>query len=366
MELRNIPPITKLVDEGIEKEIRDEFDRWNTRNHIERFPLSPSGIGKCALKLARDLSHYLGVADYPRAPESRTAKLQRVFARGNLLEKALIQDIEKYTPIKLKQTQQRVHLFDLNYLGQVQAIEGDVDGLAIFRDHGAKILIDFKSKGAYYSAGFNDSISQFFENLRESGQVEELGHNCYLIKDVYELFQILPLNDFFVDYLHQLNSYAFSDWFSRVGVDGVALYYENKNTCQNYEVRWVPSKKLFEYAKRKFQYVYSTVLEQGPEAVEREFDVGSSRCRLCDYNTMCNGKYETKPTGTNYGTIDKELESQFRQAVIDGLKKDKLEQTILMEMEKKGLTHFSMNDGIVYERRFYKSPKPHYELRLSK
>jgi hypothetical protein len=366
IELKDIPPITKLVDDGIEKEIKDEFERWNTRNHIERYPLSPSGIGKCALKLARDLAHYHGLGDYPRSAESRTAKLQRVFSRGHLLEKALIEDVEKYTTLKVKQTQQRVHLFDVTAGEKVQAIEGDIDGLVVFKDHGARILIDFKSKGAYYSAGFNDSISEFFENLRETGLVDELGHNSYIIKDVYELFKILPLDDFFVDYLHQLNSYAFSDWFRRVGVDGVALYYENKNTCQNYEVRWKPSLKLFQLAKDKYQYIYSTVQTAGAEKVEREFGPGSTRCRLCEYNELCNGKFEGRPNDKKYGKVDEVLENSYKQAVLDVMNRDKLEEKILLEMEKKGLTHFTTSGGITYERKFLKSPKPHYELRLAK
>ena len=371
MDIKTFPPITKLVDEGIEKEIADEFKKWNERSNGIRYPLSPSGIGKCALKLARDLAHFHGIADYPRSASSRTAKLQRVFSRGSTLESALTSDIEKYTPLKIKQRQQRVHLFDVVYdqaslISMVQSIEGDVDGLVVCEQSGTRILIDFKSKGAYYSAGFNDSISEFFEELKETGLVVDLGYNCYVIEDVYALFEILPLDDFFVDYLHQLNSYAFSDWFARTGVDFVSLYYENKNTCQNYEVRWVPSKKLFQYAEDKFDYIFRTVMSEGPEAVNKEFSLGSIRCRLCEYNERCYGKYDGKPSEKNYGVIDAELEAQFKQAVIDDKKKTKIEQLILREMEKKNLTHFSTSDGIVYERRYYKSPKPHYELRLSK
>lgn len=368
MHLHEFPPLTKLVDEGITNAVKKEFEEYNARKG-DRYPLSPSGIGKCGLKLARDLAHFAGVTQHPRLEGSRTPKLQRVFDRGHLLELALVDDFSKYTKLQLRQRQQRVHLFDVSQGESTQAIEGDVDGLVVCKERGVKILVDFKSKGAYYSAGFSDSISEFFESLKESGQVEEhkdAGHNCYIIKDAWELFQIIPLDEFFVDYLHQLNSYAFSDWFARTGVDFVALYYENKNTCQNYEVRWVPNRRLFEFAKKKFQYIYSTVLTKGPESVEREFVVGSARCRLCEYTELCNGKAPEKPYDKKSGVVDKRLEESYKKGLIQLKMMEKAEQEILLEMEKKGLTHIQTDGGIVYERKYLKSPKPHYELRLSK
>lgn len=367
--LRDFPPLTKLIDDGITKEIAKEFEEYNSRKG-DRYPLSPSGIGKCALKLARDVAHHHGIASYPRNAESRAPKLQRVFNRGHLLESALIDDMEKYTHLKFKQRQQRVHLFDvqseLNGQRLSQAVEGDIDGLAVCDISGAKILVDFKSKGAFYSAGFSDSISEFFGNLLQTGFVEDLGNNCYMIKDVYGLFQLLPLDDFFVDYLLQLNSYAFSDWFRRTGVDGVALYYENKNTCANYEVRWVPSEQLFEFAKNKLQYVFNTTLKDGPEAVPRDFSQGSVRCRLCDYNELCNGKEEVKPSVRVVGRVDEAMEKSYQLGIVERKRGDKVASEILLEMERKGLTHITMSDGITYERKFLKSPKPHYELRLVK
>lgn len=374
LDLSTFPPITKQVDEGIELEIVKEFEEYNKREG-KRYPLSPSGIGKCGLKLARDVAHYHGLADYRRLEGSRTAKLQRIFSRGHLLESALIGDIEKYTDLRIDLRQQRVHLFDVVYdsnpksshsVPMVTAIEGDIDGLAVCKKSGFKILTDFKSKGAYYSAGFNDSIGEFFGNMLETGLVEDIGSNCYLIKDVNALFNVLPMDDFFVDYLLQLNSYAFSDWFRRIGLDGVALYYENKNTCANYEVRWKPDERLFEYAKNKFQYIYSTVMSKGAEAVPREFVQGSTRCKLCDYNDLCNGKSEYKGQPRISGVLPSKLETSYRETVLTQRKLEKTEGEILLEMERKGLTHIETSDGLVYEKKFLKSPKPHFELRLVK
>lgn len=361
MSLREFPPITRLVDAGIQKEVEAELAEWNERR-ADRYPLSPSTIGRCALKLARDVGHFHGKVTHLRTLDSRPPRLQRVFARGTALEDALVGDIEKYTSLKLKQRQQRVHLFNVMHGKIVRPIEGDVDGLIVCKDSGVKILTDFKSKGAYYSSGFNDSISEFFGKLLETGLVEDLGDNCYHVGDIKNLFDTLPLDDFFSDYILQLNSYAFSDWFRRIGVDGVALYYENKNTCAHYEIRWVPDERLFEFAKNKFQYIFSTVMSDGPEAVEREFPAGSAKCRLCEYNTQCNGVYEPK-TAKVYGQVDPALTEDWMKVVAMKAKGDRVEQDILMAMEKAGLTHIRVG-ATTYEKKFLKSPKPHFELRL--
>lgn len=359
-KVREFPPLTKLMDEGIQKEIDDEIQRWNTRTNIERFPLSPSQGGKCALALARNLAHYLGVADYPRTRESLQPRTKRIFSRGDLLEDALIADINKFTPLKITEGQRRVKLFTLS---PEHAIEGAIDGIAVHEQDGTRILVDFKSKGAFYSAGFTDSISEFFIGLRSTGLVEEIAPNSFLITDAKALFDVLSLDDFFVDYLLQLNSYAFAEG---VNVDFVALYYENKNTCANYEVRWTPNKELFEYVRSKFQYVYETVRTAGPERVPKEFALGSTRCRLCEHNERCWGKYNPQPSSRVVGKLDEGLDRAFRAAERENHVVDKVKEAVLTFMMKNDLTHIQTSDGLIYERKFLKSPKPHFELRLSK
>src|SRR5690606_25655808 len=112
-----------------------------------------------------------------------------------------------------------------------------------------KILSDIKSKGAFYSAGFKDSIDKFFQEMKQTGLVEEIYENCFYITNAKGLFDIISLDEFFVDYLLQLNAYAFALREKGTKVDFVSLYYENKNTCANYEVRWTPHQALFDYAK---------------------------------------------------------------------------------------------------------------------
>lgn len=368
-KVREFPSIVKLVDEGLQKEIDLEVEKWNTREGLERYPLSPSQIGKCGLALARNVAHADGVADYPRSRNSITPRVQRIFARGHALEAALLGDFERLTPLKVILQQTRVTLFTVTAPGRSQDIGGNIDGLIISEVDGVKILTDIKSKGAFYSAGFNDSITQFFQEMRATGLVEELHEHTYLITDVKALFDIISLDEFFVDYLLQLNAYAYAlkNDPNLPTPDFVALYYENKNTCQNYEVRWVPHPALFEYARAKFQYIYETVHTQGPEAVAKEFSLGSSRCRLCDHNERCWGKWNPPlKEGRVTGTLDESLDRAMRAAQREHHVVRKVEEAVLLEMEQKGLTHITTSDGITYERKYLKSPKPHFELRLSK
>jgi hypothetical protein len=350
------------MDQGVQKEIDSETKAWNTREWkgtpVDRFPLSPSQIGKCALALARNLSHYLGVADYPRNENSITPRTKRIFARGHLLEAALIEDLEKFAGFKVVDRQKELTLFTL---ADGRAIRGSIDGVGVYED-GTRILLDFKSKGAFYSGAFQDSISQFFNELRQTGHVQELSANAYIITDPKALFDTISFNDFFIDYLLQLNAYGYVE-----KTDFVSLYYENKNTCANYEVRWVPHVDLFTYARDKFQYIYDQVHSQGgAESIPKEFSVGSSRCRLCDYNQLCWGKY-TPTTTRSTGELGAKLDKALRESRANGGRgNDRIDEEVLQFMQQHDYSHIQTSEGLVYERKFLKSPKPHHELRLSK
>ncbi len=377
MKVTEFPALTFLLDVGVQKEITSEAEVWNKRlftkkpykgGELDRFPLSPSQIGKCGLALARNVSHYLGLEDYPRTDDSISPRVKRIFARGHAIEEYLLGDVTKYTDIKVTEQQKRLRLFPLDEKKKL-FVEGNIDALFVADIDGTKILGDVKSKGAYYSAGFQDSIDKFFQEMKQTGLVEEIYENCFYITNAKALFDIISLDEFFVDYLLQLNAYAFALREEGTKVDFVSLLYENKNTCANYEVRWVPHQALFEYAKNKFQFIYDTVTTKGAEAVPKEFALGSARCRLCDYNEMCWGKYEPK-NNAQKGKIIKVIEDElilrnvkraFEAAGTMGVKNEE----VLLHVMGEDFTHVALH-GMTFEKKFLKSPKPHYELRQVK
>lgn len=368
-KVKEFPSIVQMMDDGLQKEIDRETELWNKcgfkGTELDRYPLSPSQIGKCGLALGRNLAHYLDLAPYLRDPTSLKPRTKRIFNRGSLLEDALIRDMERYTPLRVEQRQLRVTLFELESGDKTVPIQGNIDGIIVHPD-GTRVLVDYKSKGSYYSSAFTDSISEFFQEMKQTGKVEELTPNAFMITDPAGLFQLLSMDEFFVDYLLQLNSYAFSKELNGT-IDFVSLYYENKNTCANYEVRWKPHPELFEFARRKYQYIYDTVTQKGPEAIQKEFSLGSARCRLCDYNELCWGKFT--PPGKNDRVIGRmenpDRVAKFKLGVTSGMEYEKLQGEILAHMENMGWTHIQI-EGSLYERKFLKSPKPHFELRLSK
>lgn len=387
MDEKTFPSLVSLMDTGVQLEIDAETKIWNERlfttkeyagGKYDRFPLSPSQAGKCALLLGRNLSHYLGVANYPRAQDAIQPRLQRIFARGHLLEDALISDFEKYTHLKVVKRQRRVRLpFTLG--GGKRTIEGSIDVEYLDEKTGTLILADKKSKGAFYSADFKDSINSTFQGYRQTGLVSEFAPNSFLISDALAFFNTIDLNDFFVDYLLQLNSYAFAidvETNEQLRFDFCSLYYENKNSCENYELRWKPHPGLMDFVKSKFEFIYDNVrkvaatkpIEFDPAlmaAIPREFSLGSARCKLCDQKTLCYGEYDpsTKVPTHTMGALPPELDKQLVGALSQEQLTDRIRQNVLAEMDRQNVTHVTLSSGITIERRWYKGNDQCYKLK---
>jgi hypothetical protein len=390
MDEKTFPSLVHLMDTGVQIEIDKETKVWNERlftappyqgGEFDRFPLSPSQAGKCALMLGRNLSHYLGVSNYPRPKDAIQPRLQRIFKRGHLLEDALIGDFEKYTKLKVHRRQRRVRLpFTLG--GGKRNIEGNIDVEYIDPETGTYILADKKSKGAFYSADFKDSINQTFQSYRQTGLVSEFAPNSFLISDALAFFNTIDLNDFFIDYLLQLNSYAFGidvETGEQLRFDFCVLYYENKNSCENYELRWKPHEGLMKYVQQKFEFIYNNVrnvaaskpIEFDPAlmtAIPREFSLGSSRCKLCDQKPLCYGEYDpsTKVPSFTMGALPPELDKQLSGALSQEHLTDRIRQNVLAEMDKQNVTHITLSSGITIERRWYKGNDQCYKLKQEK
>lgn len=379
MKIEETPSILDLLEEGMEKEINEEIKVWNERlfkapeyegGSLDRFPLSPSQGGRCSLALARDVSHHLGRGNYPKHRDDFNYRVQRIFARGHVLEGAMVADIEKYTPYKITEKQTRLKIFPLGKDddGNEVFCEGNSDGLAVDESTGSKILLDFKSKGARYSANFSDSIQQMFQELRQTGLVTEVRQNEFAITDIGKLFDVLPLSDFLVDYLLQLNAYAFGFRNAGTKVDFVGLFYENKNTEAYYIIKWIPSVKLFEFMKKKYQYIWDMAMAGKQEEVPKEFTFGSARCFLCKYKGLCYSEEalqqnkdpaKTVETGKLSDTLDKAFTAGLSEQGIIA----KVHEEVLTYMQQNDLRYIRLGNGLKFERKFLKSPKPHYELR---
>jgi hypothetical protein len=154
-------------------------------------------------------------------------------------------------------------------------------------------------------------------------------------------------------------------------VDFVSLFYENKNTEAYYEIRWIPDVSLFEYVQKKYRYIWDSVWsEGGAESVPKEYSYGSTRCFLCKYNNTCYPKAkETKnapQASTQVGKLDETLDKAFTGVIHEEFIHSKVRDEILAYMQQKDLESVVLSNGLKYMRKYLKSPKPHYELRLTK
>jgi hypothetical protein len=381
MKIEESPSILDHIEAGMEKEIETEIKVWNERlfktpeykgTSLDRFPLSPSQGGRCSLALARDVSHVVGRGDYPKHRADFNYRVQRVFARGHLLESAMVEDIEKYTPYKITEKQTRLRIFPIGTdpeTGEEVWCEGNSDGLAVHGD--SKILLDFKSKGARYSANFSDTIQEMFQELRKTGLVMEVRENEFAITDIKKLFDVLPLSDFLVDYLLQLNAYAFGFRNAGTKVDFVGLFYENKNTEAYYIIKWIPNVALLDFMKKKYQYIWDMVMQGKHEEVPKEFTYGTARCFLCKYKGQCYGEDNLKTSSDPAKTTETgNLTSTLDKAFTAGLQEEgiiqKVHEEVLTYMQQNDLRYIRLGNGLKFERKHLKSPKPHYELRQVK
>lgn len=374
--------ILDQIEAGMEKEINEEIKVWNDRlfkteeykgTDYDRFPLSPSQGGRCSLALGRDVSHVIGRGNYPKLRDDFKFRTQRIFARGHVLESAMVDDIEKYTDYKLEK-QARLRIFKLGThpdTGEEVWCEGNSDGLAIDERNGVKILLDFKSKGARYSSAFSDTIQEMFQDMRKTGLVTEVRENEFKITDVKKLFDVLPLSDFFVDYLLQLNAYAFGYKDAGTKVDFVGLFYENKNTSAYYVIKWVPSLELFNFMKKKYQYIWDMAVQGKQEDIPKEFTYGSARCFLCRYKGLCYDEKLVKASSdpakaTETGSLTDTLDKAFTAGLLEQKIIEKAHEAALTYMQQNDLRYIVLKNGLKFERKFLKSPKPHHELRMVK
>ncbi|GAC1686454.1 MAG: hypothetical protein NVS9B9_08580 [Ktedonobacteraceae bacterium] len=365
---KNLPALTDLLDRGIYEEEKEKAKDW-ADGRIDRYPISPSRFGSCGLQVARDIAHYHGLQSYKK-PET-AIRLAKIFKRGKALEDAVLEDFAQYTGLKLLQRQQRLYLFTLTS-GKVKVdIEGDID--VLFTDHtGFRLLTDIKTKGAYSSPTAWDSVAEMFNNIRNAHGVIPHGteqSNCYVIEDMDAFLPSVDRADFLYGYILQLNGYAHSDWFRRTGVDACSIYYENKNNSNHYELRWAPNEKLYRQVQEKWQGVFNTVFTKGPEAVEKDFNLGSIRCKLCEYHELCWGERPAfNERAVEARTIEglEEAYTAYAYQVHSVKSLADTEQKILLLMENNNVDRIKTPDGKIWERKFLKSPKPHFELRQSK
>lgn len=368
------PPVgyTDLLDYATKEKIKANSERSSS------FPLRPSASGFCARRLAYDLMEFEGHDSYEKEPIQ--PNVYRLLNLGHSIEYALIKDFYLIPNMKIKYKQQAVTLFKLDELKGQEAkiIEGQVD-LVLWSDEW-KCVADVKSAKDSFSKAYPTRWQETLDKFDNLKTTQKISDTAWYIEDLPAFLD--ENNDaFLANNLYQLNLYCMSPFFQERGISHGSILKYNKNDSRLYELRFKPSVELFEKVKDKFNKVNKAVAKKKPHLVEKDFVIGSSSCSFCPYKTQCWPEQDAKkayfktlpqkrwPKDTHKIARGNELEELFEEfqdkdkAIKD---RDALEEKIIKMMLEEKVNKIRLANNKIYELKHLKSPRPHFELRLSK
>lgn len=354
------------ITEKLKNEAKDKF-----------FPLRPSSAGQCSRRLAYDLMEYYGFATYEK--EINTPEVYRLLNLGHSVEWSALRNLELLEGFKLRYKQQVVTIGRLNPVADEQAplIEGSMD--VILWSDKFKCVLDVKSQKDGWSVAYKTRWSETLDKYAQMRTLERIGESAFYADDLPAFLEELG-DDFLSDNLLQLNLYATSDFAKERGIDHGVIYKYNKNTSQHYELRFRPSEKLKAATLAKFQTVYNAVMQRKPELAPKDCQLGSMRCAFCPYKDKCwnedalkawfktfpRKKWATKITEVEEADKVAELFAKYEEAEKEVDKHEALSTSILAILTKQEITKIKLDNGNVYDVKYLKSPKEHFELRRGK
>ena len=358
---------TDILHAAIDEEYKNK--KWDL------IPLRPSSAGECERALAYKMHQFLGKAEYPE--EQKPARIQMLLDLGNSVEWHCIKWFRVASGFFVSRyKQQKVELFELEYKGHKHLIEGSCDD--VFWSDKYKAVIDYKSKGDKWSSyrktqwvEDNDKLERLANHFSTTG---------YYVDDLETFVEKLDDPYWEANFL-QLNSYACTEFFQKRGIDHAVVIQYNKNDSQLREVRFKPCMKIYKRTQKKFQAALEAAVNGEPNEAERTFNMGSIKCAYCPVKALCRPNddalkafYRTlkKKWPTDLVKIGGEgprLQELFneRETLVSGQEELKIiDKEIEATLEKLKEHKIRLDNQDIYELKYLKSPKPHYELRRSK
>jgi hypothetical protein len=248
-------------------------------------PLRPSAAGKCSRELGYEFTEFRGHAKYQK--EQKSPDTHRLLNLGDKIEwhaneemRAAFAVMPKPPQIKYKQ-----HTLSFFKFDDGSFMEGKID-LCVEID-GELIVCDWKSKGDKYSAYYKSAWDEFPNRLVATGFAQTFGTDAVFITDIEKFLEATD-DPFFANNLYQLNFYACSEFLAERNCRLASVLQYNKNDSRIREVRFVPSRAVFERTVEKFRKVQAAVdSERTPESIERDYVLGSMKCGFCAYRKEC-------------------------------------------------------------------------------
>jgi hypothetical protein len=370
---------TDLLNHLTEEHLKEQRATGKDRS---KTPLRPSAAGQCTRELAYALMEHHGFANYEKKINS--AEGHRIFSLGHAVEYDIIKHMRELMKgyFEIKYTQQSLSFARLeakNNPKLSQWLEGSTDLVLWSEKH--KCIADIKSKKVKYSSYRDDNWTEFSDKLRRLPSVHVLSDTAFWVEDLPQF--LLEVNDpFLAANFLQLNLYAMNPFIVERGIDHASIIQYDKNSSRLREIRFKPSKELYDYIILKMQTALNAVDEEKPELAPRDFQLGSIKCAFCDFAKECWKDVDTtreffkslppkrwaKDTSRlgELGTELDEVYAEYAALVNSEEPKQRLENELVDLLNKNEITKVRFADGNVYEVKLYKSPREHFALKRSK
>jgi hypothetical protein len=353
----------------------DEAQKKEMAEYSKYMPLRPSSAGKCSRELAHELMEYRGFVKY-EGKEIKTPETVRLLSLGHSVEYSLLQQFDKIEDFKVKYKQQVLSFFALPATFEI--IEGSIDGCFISEKY--KCLFDVKSKKEKHSNYFSSDWEDFNDKMSNMDGVSVLGPSSFYVVDIASWLR--TINDpFLANNFYQLNMYFYDSglFLQSRGIDHAAIIQYSKNTSKLREIRFTPSKELYEQVKNKYVAVSNAVdFHKDPTLVPKDFQLGSIKCAFCAYKKECYGDkdalkeyFKTWPKkkwpddSSKVDGLD-ELYLQYKEHKEVLAPLEQIEADLIKALEDNKIQKVKFSDGRIYELKMLQSPRPHLELRRSK
>lgn len=367
---------TDILDKFIKEKVKKDSERPRS------FPLRPSAAGHCSRKLAYDLMEYRGKQTYSK--DLFSPAVYRLLNLGHSVEYSALQNFKLVEDLQVKYKQQAVTLFRLEDVNkkEQELIEGSVDAVFVLDspEEKYKAVVDIKSAKDSFHKAFTTKWESTLDKFKSMSTVETISDTAFYI-DSLPAFLEENRDPFLADNLYQLNLYACSNFMKIRGIDHAVIYKYGKNDSRHYELRFRPSDAIAEQIEKKFNDINQKVAKDQPEKVVKDYNLGSARCAFCPYQKQCwpevdaNKAFFNKLKGKEpvevrqLGDLGNEIErclSTLTDMEPSVDKRDSFKEQVVNFLLENKVYYFKLDNGRVYELKFLKSPKPHYELRASK
>lgn len=284
-----------LLNEATEAKCQKDVD---TGANYQKTPLRPSSSGNCTRELYYSFMQFHKLAKYEMSPLK--PNVHRLFSLGHSIEWNLIKEFALIKDkFEIKYKQQVLSFAKLEAVNKPQLsqwLEGSLDMVFVSDEY--KCVADVKSKGDRYDFQARKMKWQALdEQLGRMASVEVIskddsGDTAYWVEDL-EAF-LTDLGDpFFEANFLQLNLYANSSFLMERGTDHAAIIQYLKNDSKLREIRFKPSRALYDRTIAKFQTVVDAVDQDNEELATRDYSPESFKCRYCPFHKECWGKAPT-------------------------------------------------------------------------